>query len=150
MYSLLLPLHSLLRWLLLLFLVSAIVCAWRGYSQHRTFSRTVNALRHWTATIGHTQLVAGMLLYIRSPVVSYWRNGADGREPAFFGFVHISLMILAVIVLTIGSSLSKRKTDSHARYRVMLFWFSAALLIILLAIPWPFAPWAHRPYFRPF
>jgi cbb3-type cytochrome oxidase subunit 3 len=30
----------------------------------------------------------------------------------------------------------------------MLVWFTIALIIIFIAIPWPFSPFANRPYFR--
>jgi hypothetical protein len=30
----------------------------------------------------------------------------------------------------------------------MALWFTAALLLILVAIPWPFSPFAQRPYLR--
>jgi hypothetical protein len=156
MYSFLLSLHSLLRWLLLIFLLYAILRAYYGYYSKSNFGTTDNAIRHWTATIGHVQLIVGMLLYLRSPVVTAFRQqystaaSAGYPEAGFFGWIHISLMVLAIVVLTIGSAMAKRRPDSRSQYRTMLYWFGAALLIILLAIPWPFAPWAHRPYFRPF
>jgi hypothetical protein len=31
----------------------------------------------------------------------------------------------------------------------MLIWLSIALIIIFIAIPWPFSPFANRPYYRP-
>lgn len=156
MYTFLLSLHSLLRWLLLIFLVYAVIRAYNGYRRKGLFSSTDNAVRHWTATLGHVQLVVGMLLYLRSPVVRFFRQHYQDpvslahTDASFFGWIHISLMLLALVLLTVGSSLTRRRTDSEARFRTQLYWFSAALLIMLLAIPWPFGAWAQRPYFRPF
>ncbi len=146
--------HSLLRWLVLLSLLYAILRAFRGLSKGLAFSKTDNSVRHWTATIAHIQLIAGMILYIQSPVTSYfWRNFAEAIRQVnttFFGLVHISLMLLAIVLITIGSALAKRKQSDPEKFRTMLIWFSVALLIILLAIPWPFSPWATRPYLRTF
>lgn len=147
-------LHSLLRWLVLLSLLYAIFRAYRGFSKGLAFSKTDNSVRHWTATIAHIQLIAGMILYIQSPVTSYfWRNFAEAIRQVnttFFGLVHISLMLIAIVLITIGSALAKRKQSDPEKFRTMLIWFSAGLLIILLAIPWPFSPWAARPYLRTF
>ena len=146
--------HSLLRWLVLLSLLYAILRAFRGLSKGLAFSKTDNSVRHWTATIAHIQLIAGMILYIQSPVTSsFWRNFAEAIRQVnttFFGLVHISLMLLAIVLITIGSALAKRKQSDPEKFRTMLIWFSVALLIILLAIPWPFSPWAARPYLRTF
>ena len=66
----------------------------------------------------------------------------------FFGLQHVLAMTVAVVVLTIGSALAKRRVSSPEKFRTMALWFTAALLLIFLTIPWPFFPWAQRPYFR--
>lgn len=154
-YSLcLLLIHSLLRWLVLFSLLYAIFRAYKGVSKRFAFSKTDNSVRHWTATIAHIQLIAGMMLYFQSPVTSYfWRNFSEAIRQVnttFFGIIHISLMLIAVILITIGSALAKRRKSDHEKFKTMLTWFGVALLLILLAIPWPFSPWAARPYLRSF
>lgn len=146
--------HSLLRWLVLLSLFYALFRAYRGFSRRLVFSKTDNSVRHWTATIAHLQLIAGMVLYIQSPVTSYfWRNFGEAIRQVnttFFGLVHISLMLIAIVLITIGSALAKRKADDRDKFKTMLIWFGIGLFVILLAIPWPFSPWAARPYLRTF
>jgi len=34
------------------------------------------------------------------------------------------------------------------KFKIMLLWYGIALIIILIAIPWPFSPLANRPYLR--
>ena len=152
MYLLLLTLHSLVRWLVLSSLVYAIFRAYRGYSSGSVFTKTDNAVRHWSATIAHVQLVIGFTLYLQSPVVkAFFANAGEGIQQvgtAFFGIIHILLMLVAIVVVTIGSALAKRKLTDHEKFRTMLIWFSVALLFIFVAIPWPFSPLANRPYFR--
>jgi uncharacterized membrane protein len=150
----LLLVHSLLRWLVLLSLLYAVFRACRGLSKGLAFSKTDNSVRHWTATIAHVQLIAGMILYMQSPITSYfWRHFSEAIRQVnttFFGLVHITLMLIAIVLITIGSALAKRQQSDPEKFRTMLIWFGAGLLIILLAIPWPFAPWAARPYLRTF
>lgn len=144
--------HSLFRWLVLASLLYAIYRACKGYFSKGTFAKTDNAVRHWTATIAHIQLVIGMVLYLKSPSVKYfWGNfkeAVKNIDVAFFALIHILLMLAAIVLITIGSSLAKRKPTDREKFRTMLVWFSIALTMIFIAIPWPFSPLANRPYFR--
>jgi hypothetical protein len=153
MYGSLLLFHSLLRWLVLGSLLYAIYTAFRGVIRRKTFTAGANAIRHWTATIAHVQLLVGMTIYFQSPVVLLkMQSSSTGlfNEHTFFRFVHSALMLLAVIVITIGSAKAKRLPEDQDKYQTMLKWFIAGLLIILIAIPWPFSPFASRPYLRTF
>ncbi|NSL85753.1 hypothetical protein [Chitinophaga solisilvae] len=154
MYPYLLPAHSIMRWIVLLCICLSVYRAFTGLRQRRAFTRTDNALRHWTATTAHIQLMIGMLLYIKSPVVQYfWKNRQTAfsiREINFYALTHAGLMLAAIVILTTGSALTKRKTEDQEKFRAMLCWFSLALLIIFLAVPWPFSPLSGRPYFRNF
>lgn len=150
----LLIVHSLLRWLVVASLACSIYRAWRGLVTRSVFSKLDNSVRHWTATLGHMQLIVGVLLYVQSPVVRYfWRHvpgSLHQRDTVFFGVIHGTCMLAAVAVLTIGSALAKRRPTDREKFRTMLTWFLAALIIILIFIPWPFSPLAARPYSRSF
>lgn len=154
MYPSLLFVHSLFRWLVLMSLLYAIIRAYRGYSSNSPFTKTDNSARHWTATIAHVQLVLGFTLYFTSPIIKYFfanfKQEIQRINLAFFGIIHFLLMLTAIIVITIGSALAKRKPTAREKFRTMLVWFSIAMALIFLAIPWPFSPLANRPYFRPY
>ncbi len=152
MYQTLTFLHSIFRWLVLLSLLYSVFIAYRGYFRNKIFSKTDNSVRHWTATIAHIQLVLGITLYSQSPIIKYfWKNFEEAKESfdfLFFGLIHIFLMLFSIILITIGSAISKRKTRDKDKFKIMLIYFVVALLIIFIAIPWPFSPFANRPYFR--
>lgn len=152
MYPVFLFLHSIFRWLVLLSLLLVIYRAWKGYATEAIYTKTEDSVRHWTATISHIQLIIGFTLYLVSPLVEYFlgHSGASHGldEFLFFGVVHIALMLIAIVVITIGSSLAKRRKTDPEKFKTQLLWFSVGLLLILLAIPWPFSPLAQRPYFR--
>lgn len=152
MYQTLTFYHTFVRWLVLASLLFAIYRAYRGYISKSTFSKTDNAVRHWTATIAHIQLVIGMMLYFTNPSTKYfWSNFSEAvknLDLLFFGIIHITCMFIAILIITIGSALAKRKQVDQDKFRIMLVWFSIALIIIFIAIPWPFSPLANRPYFR--
>lgn len=152
MYQTLTFLHSIFRWLVLLSLLYSIFTAYQAYFSDKIFSKTDDSVRHWTTTIAHIQLVLGITLYSQSPIIKYfWKNFTEARESFdlfFFGLIHISLMLISIILITIGSSISKRKTDDREKFKTILIYFVIALVIIFIAIPWPFSPLANRPYFR--
>jgi len=152
MFQALTFLHNFTRWLVLASLLFAVYRAYRGYVSNSEFSISDNAVRHWTATIAHLQLVIGMILYFQSPIISYfWAHFGVARKAmdlAFFGLAHSTFMLTAIVLITLGSALTKRKHADSDKFKTMLVWFSIALLIIFITIPWPFSPFASRPYFR--
>lgn len=154
MHSTLLLLHSWSRWLVLGFLLYAIYRASIGYFKNKLFTKADDSVRHWTATVAHIQLMLGVILFTNSPVANgYWASGLEllqDFDTTFFGLIHSILMLTSVVILTIGSALAKRTTADRDKFRIMLLWFSVALLIIFIAIPWPFSPFSNRPYLRTF
>ncbi|MFT3948927.1 MAG: hypothetical protein QM763_18325 [Agriterribacter sp.] len=154
MYSTLLSLHSLVRWLVLASLLFAIFRAYNGWLSKKVFSKFDNSVRHWTATIAHIQIAIGLLLYFVSPIIDYflhnYNEAVHQREIRFFGMEHSLMMLTAIVIITIGSAKAKRKPTDTEKFKTMAIWFSIALLIILAMIPWTFSPLASRPYYRPF
>jgi len=154
MFTTLLFLHSLFRWLLLAGLLTSIIRAYRGWLGGKPFTKLDNTLRHSTATLSHLQLSIGFVLYFSSPLVRHFlanaRESLSSIHLTFFGLIHISLMFSAVVLITLGSAFTKRKENDQAKFKTVAIWLSIALLLILVAIPWPFSPLAARPYFREF
>jgi len=154
MYSTVLALHSLVRWFVLIGLLFSIFRAYSGWLSKRCFSRFDNSVRHWTATIAHIQLVFGLWLYFISPITDYflhfYKDAVHEREIRFFGMEHSIMMIMAIIIITVGSAKTKRQQTDNEKFKTMAIWFTIGLLIILISIPWRFSPLVSRPYFRPF
>ncbi|PWV51477.1 hypothetical protein C7475_10386 [Chitinophaga sp. S165] len=140
--------------MVVLSLLYAIYRGIRGWRSKRSFTLADNTVRHVTATIAHIQLALGYVLYFNSPLIAYFRGNYQEAikqfDYLFFGLLHVILMSIAVIVITIGSSSAKRSVTNQGKFRIMTLLFALGLLIILIAIPWPFSPLAHRPYLRTF
>jgi hypothetical protein len=154
MYTTLLALHSLTRWLVLGSLVFAICWAYRGWLLKKRYLKFDNAVRHTTATVAHVQLVLGVWLYFISPIVAYFLHNfstaVHERAIRFFGMEHITMMLTGITVITIGSAKAKRKPTDQEKFKTIAIWFTVALLIILSSVPWSFSPLISRPNFRPF
>lgn len=154
MYPILLALHSLIRWFVLVSLFYSLYLAYRGLLGNKPFTGHDNFIRHTTATIAHIQLIFGIWLYFISPVINYFlHNYQDAihiRQIRFFGMEHSVMMLVSIILITIGAAITKRKATDKQKFKTIAIWYSMALLIILINIPWPFSIFASRPYFRAF
>ncbi len=151
-YAHLLSLHSLVRWFVLASLVFAIFRAFRGWRGQRAFTKFDDSVRHWTATIAHIQITLGIWLYCISPIIAYFfadfKTAVKNRDVRFFGMEHSLMMLVAIVLITVGSMKAKRQNDDHQKFRTMLIWFGIALLVILSSVPWSFSPLVSRPLWR--
>lgn len=154
MYLFLLALHSLIRWLVLFSLLFALYRAYRGWLGKKTYTQFDNLSRLGAATTAHVQLVIGLALYFISPIVRYFLShfsvAVHEREIRFFGMEHITMMLTAIVIITIGSAKARRKASDKEKFRTMAIWFTIGLLLILSSIPWSFSPLTSRPNVRPF
>lgn len=152
MYAVLLTTHSLFRWMVLATLLYAVYRGYRGLINKQTFTAFDDSVRHLTATISHIQFLIGIWLYLISPIVSYFfhdfTTAVHERHIRFFGMEHITMMFVAIAVISVGSVKAKRKETSKAKFKTMAIWYTLGLIIIFLSIPWQFSPFTSRPYFR--
>lgn len=154
MYPHLLLTHSYLRWFVLIFLVVSVIIAIRGWQQGKPFTKGLAKLRTATASFVYLQFLVGMVLYFVSPLIKQFMGNSKelmgNWAYSFFSVYHFILMFIAVIVVAIGSIRSRKAATDTDSFKMMAIWFGLGLLLILLAIPWPFLAEAGRPLFRPF
>lgn len=86
----------------------------------------------------HSQFLIGLILYFISPKVVF--SGAAMKDSAlrFFLVEHILLMLVAVALITIGYSKSKKAELDSKKFKLTFWFFIIALVLILAGIPWPF------------
>ena len=65
----------------------------------------------------------------------------------FFWVEHPTFMILAIIMVTLGYGMAKKPVPDIVKYRRAFWFFVIALLMILVAVPWPFRAGISRPWF---
>ncbi len=154
MYGILLHIHSLVRWLVVAGLVIGLVPVYAALLRPRPFTGGDRRRISLAASAAHLQLLLGLTLYIVSPFTAYFRahlsESLANTQLLFFGAIHIAGMIAAVVVMTIGSSLARRAEDDRRKFRMVAIYWTAAILLILMLVPWPWSPLAQRPLWRPF
>lgn len=154
MYSFLLATHSILRWVFLVFILISLVQAYSGWFGNKPYTKGANTFKTLTVSTIHLQLIIGFVLYFVSPIVSSFLDnvGAGMKDSVsrYFGMEHMIMMLIAVVLITIGSAKSRRKTNDTEKYKTIAIWFTIALLIILITVPSSFSPMMERPNFRAF
>ena len=136
MYPGLVHAHSGLRWVALVLLVAAVVVAigkWQGRSGYTDGDRK---LYLFTLIAIHTQLIIGLVLLFISPKVNF--SMISEKLYRFYSVEHTTGMLIAIILITIGYSRSKRATDAITKQRLIGIFYGLGLLLILASIPWPF------------
>lgn len=147
----LVKLHSFLRWALLLLMVVSIVKAAMSLSGKNPYTPSDRKRTLFTMIAAHLQLVLGVILYMTSTVVQAGRSNmaAAMKDTAlrYWTVEHISMMIIAIVLITIGNIRSKKMDTDAGIYKQVLIWFGLALLVLMVAMPWPFRAEIGRGWF---
>jgi hypothetical protein len=140
-------LHDLTWWIILLSGLWAVFRAWRGKLAGAAWTRHERIAGLVFASALAAQLLIGLALYTQSPavhpVMAAGANGSERLKAVFFGMIHPSAMIAAIVLGQAGYSLSKRLRDDRGKFRAAVFCYTFALVIVLLAVPWPFTPYGE-------
>ncbi len=133
MYDTLLLTHSLLRYFVLFALAVVIVQAALGLMNRSPFGKWDNKASLYLLIFTHLQLIAGLILYFVSPRVRFSGGVMADADARYWTVEHISGMLIAVVLITIGRVRAKRKTLDIEKQRVLLV-FNAIALIVIVAI----------------
>jgi hypothetical protein len=130
----LLVIHSILRYFVLIFLLTVIVRSLMGWLNKGEYSSTDTKLGTWLMILTHSQFVIGLILYFVSPLVIF--SGASMKNPVtrYWLVEHITMMLIAVVLITVGRATAKRLTDSVAKHKRMFIFNVIALIVIVAAI----------------
>src|SRR4051794_602799 len=150
MYTLVLTLHSWLRWIAILAGFMAVVSL-RGHAGPASDARADRWSLAFMMTLD-VQMLLGLLLYLAlSPVTAAILDNfsAAMRDPTarFWAVEHITAMLFAVVIVHVGRVLGRKAVSPNARRGRMLICFVLALIAMLAGTPWPGMP-AGRPFFR--
>lgn len=147
----LLHLHNLLRWIIIILLLISIFKAYTGWQQKRAFTDGDRRIWLFTLIASHITLVLGLyqwlwgrygLLKMDLPA------GVSVMQDKFYRFFwveHPTFMILAIVLITLGYGMAKKPIANELKFKRAFWLFVVALLMILVAVPWPFREIIGRP-----
>lgn len=155
MHYSILALHSLLRWFVLAALLYALFRAYKGWFGKQQYTSLDNKSRLYSVVLVHIQLIIGLALYFLNPEIkgffSDFKTNVRIAWLRFFGMEHLIMMLVAIVLITIGSAKAKRQTTDEAKFKTIAIWFTVAMVLILASIPFAFrGAEIARPLFRSF
>jgi hypothetical protein len=142
MYTGLLHLHSVLRWVILILLLVAI---YKSVSdRNKAFTTGHRKTGLFLMICADIMLLVGLYQWITGPwgLKSIQSNGMSvvmkNASLRFFAIEHMVGMLIAIILIHVGYSYAKKNLPDHVKHKRTVLLYSLALLIILIMIPWPF------------
>lgn len=148
MYTIVLIVHSWLRWAALVAGVGATFAALVDRGDGSRAERWGLALMMAV----DLQMLIGLVLYlVLSPFTAEAMRdfGAAMKNPGlrFFAVEHVTMMFGAVILVHVGRVLARRAATPGAKRTRMFVCFGLATILMIVGIPWPGMP-SGRPLFR--
>ncbi len=138
LYQILRSAHSGMRWILLATLLLAVLFTIYKSLTSKPFSKKEYVFSLITLITAHTQLIIGFVLYAISPKVVFSSASMQHAMTRFFLVEHLAMMLIAIVLITIGYKKSKNAQTNKWKLGHIAIFYTLALILILLAIPWPF------------
>ncbi len=141
MYYSFLFIHSWLRWAVLILAVIVIIKSLSGWLGKKPFTSSDSKFSVFLVASAHLQLLLGLILYfVYSPNgIAAFQSGANVMKDSavrYWAVEHISMMILAVVFIQIGRTLSKKAKTALAKHKKLAIFTIIGLLLVLSRIPW--------------
>lgn len=134
LYNGLLVTHSYLRYIVLILLIVVIIGSLMGLLNRKPYTATDNKLSLFLFISTHLQLLLGLILFFVSPVVQFSGEAMKDPTTRYWLVEHNTAMLIAIVLITLARTTSKKMVDSQARHRRMLIFNLIALAIIVIAI----------------
>ncbi len=126
MLSIVLWLHNVLRWLVVVAGVAVLALEYVGWLGKHEWKPTNKILGMIFTSALDVQMLLGIILMF---VLGFGNLG-------FFLSMHIPEMFIAIVLAHVGSQLAKRGATDVAKHRRAAIWYTIAILLILMFIPW--------------
>jgi len=143
--------HNLVRWLILLFGFWTLISAISGLASKRDYTSGDSRANFFFMLSMDIQLLIGLILYFGEDWFDRLKNIGDNMKDTalrFFTLEHALLMLIAWILVHAGRVAVKKVVTPRSKFKRSLIYFGIALLLILIAIPWPFREEVARPWIR--
>ncbi len=139
MYESLQNLHRLIAYAALILIFVTTMKALFGMLNNKKFTEGDRKLGLFALISAHIQLLLGLGLFFIGPASSQLNNMGEVMKNAdqrFLVVEHPLTMIIAIVLITIGYSKSKKATDDKSKFKKMALFFLIALVLVLSRVPW--------------
>src|ERR1700743_2824765 len=133
-YPFVLQLHSIFRYIVVVLVLLAIIQALLGWLGKRPYTSLNQKVNLFAMISAHTQLLIGIVLYFLSPFVQFNAETMKTETTRYFTVEHWVMMIIAIVLITIGHSKSKKLVLPEAKHRIIFIFYTIALVVVVGAL----------------
>ena len=133
-YSFVKDLHSGFRYIVFVLVLVAIIQSLLGWLGKKPYTELNRKLNLFALISAHTQLLIGIVLYFLSPLVQFNSGTMKNDTTRYFTVEHWVMMIIAIVLITIGHSKSKKITLPEGKHKAIAIYYTIAFLVIVGAI----------------
>jgi uncharacterized membrane protein len=130
-YEIFKDLHSGFRYIVIVLVLLAIIQSLLGWFGKKPYSELNRKINLFALISAHTQLVIGVVLYFLSPLVQFNSGTMKNDTTRYFTVEHWLGMIIAIVLITIGHSKSKKIALPEGKHKTVAIFYLIALLIII-------------------
>ena len=134
LYSFFKYFHSGFRYVVMILVLVAIIQSLAGWLGRKPYTEGNRKINLFALISAHTQLLIGLVLYFLSPFVQFNAGTMKDATTRYWTVEHISMMIFAIILITVGHARAKRIALPEFKHRAIAIYYILALLVIVLAI----------------
>ena len=127
-------LHSGFRYLVFILVVLAIIFSLTGWLANRPFTALNKRVNLFALIAAHIQLLIGVVLLFISPYVHFNNSAMKNTVTRYFTVEHWVGMLVAIILITVGYSKSKKMLLPAGKHKVVAIYYLVALVIIVATI----------------
>ena len=123
--------HSGFRYIVFILVLAAIVQSLTGWLSKKPYTDSNRKINLFALISAHTQLLIGIILYFLSPYVQFSSGTMKNPAIRYFTVEHWVMMLIAIALITIGYSKSKKALLPEARHKPVAIYYIIAFLIII-------------------
>jgi hypothetical protein len=152
MYQGLLHLHNVGRWVIIILLLVALMKSISALAGDKAFTSGDKKVGLFLMIAAHIMLLIGLYQWFAGPwgLQNIQNKGMKAimhdNVFRFWAVEHITGMVIAIILITIGRGSAKKNISDKAKHRRSFWFYFIALILIIATVPWPFREVA-RPLF---
>jgi len=134
----LLHLHGFLPFIFLLLMLVVLVQNFLVWKSDKAFTRSLARQNRIAVVLTHLQVTIGLIILFvyRRQLILDMGNLTSNKAIRETYLEHPVIMIIAAVLITIGSAKSKRGTTDAEKAKSVVVWFGSALVLIAYAMPW--------------
>ena len=133
-YNIIQHAHSGFRYAVIVFLILAIIQSIIGFAGKKPYTNGNRIINMLAMIFTHTQFTFGVVLYFISPLVQFNSETMKNATTRYFTVEHWVMMIIAIVLITIGHSKSKKIVLPEIKHRTIAIYYAIALTVVVVTL----------------